>query len=123
MPGRVSKSTPAGGRRRAVVAIVIVLMAVAAVFAGRSAFAAPASPLSVVKTASASSVASGGQLTYTIVITNTGGATVSNAVLTDQVNGIGVIQNPPALPQLQVTSTNGSCTQGGPNGNLVTCNG
>jgi uncharacterized repeat protein (TIGR01451 family) len=94
-----------------------------ALLLGRGAFAAPASPLSVVKSASVSSVATGGQLTYTIVITNTGGSSVSNAVLTDQVNGIGVIQSPPALPQLQITSTKGSCTQGGPNGNLVTCNG
>jgi uncharacterized repeat protein (TIGR01451 family) len=98
-------------------------MVMAALFLGRGALAAPASPLSVVKSASVSSVATGGQLTYTITITNTGGSSVGNAVLTDQVNGIGVIQSPPALPQLQVTSTKGSCTQGGPNGNVVTCNG
>lgn len=98
-------------------------MVLVAALLGRSAFAAPASPLSVVKSASATSVASGGQLTYTIVVKNTGGSSVGNAVLTDQVNGIGVIQNPPALPQFQITSTKGSCTQGGPNGNLITCNG
>ena len=124
MARRGTRSTPlGGGRRRAIAVVVVVLAAVAAAVLGRGAFAAPASPLSVVKSASVSSVASGGQLTYTIVIKNTGGASVSNAVLTDQVNGIGVIQNPPALPQLQITSTSGSCTQGGPNGNLVTCNG
>jgi uncharacterized repeat protein (TIGR01451 family) len=81
----------------------------------------PASPVSVVKTASANPVVSGDQLTYTIVVTNLGGAKVNNIVLTDQVNGVGVIQNPPAVPQLTITSTKGSCTQGGPNGNLVTC--
>jgi uncharacterized repeat protein (TIGR01451 family) len=42
--------------------------------------------------------------------------------MTDQVNGVGVIQNPPALPQLTITSSKGNCTQGGPNGNVVTCN-
>jgi uncharacterized repeat protein (TIGR01451 family) len=98
-------------------------MVLAAALLGRGAFAAPASPLSVIKSASATSIASGGQLTYTIVVKNTGGSSVGNAVLTDQVNGIGVIQNPPALPQFQITSTKGSCTQGGPNGNLITCNG
>src|SRR5215469_1159288 len=124
MAGRGSRSTPVGGLRRAAAAIVVAgLMVLAALFLGRGALAAPASPLSVVKSASVSSVATGGQLTYTIVITNTGGSSVGNAVLTDPVNGIGVIQSPPALPQLQITSTKGSCTQGGPNGNLVTCNG
>jgi uncharacterized repeat protein (TIGR01451 family) len=82
----------------------------------------PASPVSVVKSADKSTVASGDQLTYTIVITNLGGAKVDNVVMTDQVNGVGVIQNPPALPQLTITSSKGNCTQGGPNGNVVTCN-
>ena len=61
-------------------------------------------------------VASGQQLTYTITVVNTGGAKVSNVVLTDQVNGVGGIGAP---PQLVLTSTRGSCNQ---NGNLVTCN-
>jgi uncharacterized repeat protein (TIGR01451 family) len=82
----------------------------------------PSSPVSVVKTASSNPVASGAQLTYTIVVTNLGGSKVNDIVMTDQVNGVGVIQSPPALPQLTITSTKGSCTQGGPNGNLVTCN-
>lgn len=81
----------------------------------------PVSPLAVTKTANPSPVASGQQLTYTIAIKNTGGAKVTNVVMTDQVNGVGVIQNPPALPQLIITSTKGSCAQGGPNGNVVTC--
>lgn len=82
----------------------------------------PASPVSVVKTASATQIASGQELTYTIAVTNVGGAKVDNVVMTDQVNGVGVIPLPPGLPQLTITSTKGSCTQGGPNGNLVTCN-
>jgi uncharacterized repeat protein (TIGR01451 family) len=81
----------------------------------------PASPISVVKTANPNPVASGDELTYTITITNTGGSKVDEVVLTDQVNGVGVVQTPPALPQLQITSSKGSCTQGGANGNLVTC--
>ena len=43
-------------------------------------------------------------------------------MLTDQVNGVGVIQTPPGAAPAHITSTKGSCTQGGPNGNLVTCN-
>jgi len=85
------------------------------------ALADPASPLTVTKTANPSPVASGQQLTYTISVANTGGAKVTNVVLTDQVNGVGVIQNPPGLPQLIITTTQGSCVQGGPNGNAVTC--
>src|SRR5204862_92125 len=84
---------------------------------------AATSPITVTKSASSTTIASGAQLTYTIVIKNTGGAALSNLTFTDQVNGLGVIQNPPALPQLTISSTKGSCTQGGANGNLVTCNG
>src|SRR5262245_19961882 len=80
-----------------------------AVLIGDSAFAASASPITVVKTPSSSQIPSGGQLTYTILVTNTGGAAISNVVMTDQVNGIGVLQNPPALPQFSVTSSKGSC--------------
>jgi uncharacterized repeat protein (TIGR01451 family) len=82
----------------------------------------PDSPLTVTKTANPNPVASGQQLTYTITTVNTGGSKVDNVVLTDQVNGVGVIQTPPALPQLILTSTKGTCSQGGPNGNVVTCN-
>lgn len=68
----------------------------------------PASPLTVTQTAAPSPVASGSELTYSITVKNTGGATVTNAVLTDQVNGVGGIGTP---PQLVLTSTVGSCTQ------------
>lgn len=81
----------------------------------------PASPLTVTKTANPSPVTSGGQLTYTIAIKNTGGAKVDTVVMTDQVNGVGTIQSPPGLPQLTITSTQGPCTQGGTSGNVVTC--
>ena len=116
-----SGSVVAGPKRKLRIAIACAI-GVAAVFGGVQAQGAPASPITVVATASASQVPSGGQLTYTIVVTNTGGAALSSVSLTDQVNGIGVIQTPPALPQFQVTSSQGSCTQGGANGNLITCN-
>src|SRR4051794_7864926 len=95
--------------------------ALAIMLTGGNALADPASPITVTKSASASSIASGAQLTYTIVVKNTAGGSVSSVVLSDQVNGLGVIQAPPALPQLIMTSTKGSCAQGGANGNLVTC--
>jgi uncharacterized repeat protein (TIGR01451 family) len=81
----------------------------------------PASPLTVTKTANPNPATSGGLLTYTISIKNTSGAKVDTVVLTDQINGVGTVQAPPALPQLTITSTQGPCSQGGPNGNLVTC--
>jgi uncharacterized repeat protein (TIGR01451 family) len=81
----------------------------------------PASPLQVTKTANPSPVTSGALLTYTISIKNTSGAKVDSIVMTDQVNGVGTIQSPPGLPQLTITSTQGPCTQGGANGNTVTC--
>jgi uncharacterized repeat protein (TIGR01451 family) len=125
---RTSTSNKRGERGQARLATLGALAAiVTAVLIGasvaRDALADPASPLSITKTANPSPVASGGQLTYTITMTNTGGSKLSDLVMTDQVNGVGVIQTPPALPQLQITSTQGTCTQGGPNGNVVTCNG
>ncbi len=82
----------------------------------------PASPIAVTKTASAATIESGALLTYTIRVENLGGAKLANVVMTDQVNGVGTVQAPPGLPQLTMTSTKGNCTQGGPNGNVVTCN-
>ena len=86
-----------------------------------AASADPSSPLVVTKTANPNPVASGDQLTYTIGIENSGGAAVTNVVMTDQVNGVGTIQQPPGLPQLTITASKGSCTQGGANGNVVSC--
>jgi uncharacterized repeat protein (TIGR01451 family) len=122
MQGRVRSGARPAARLRVVVVLTAVLMTLAFALLGGKASADPSSPLSVTKSASASSVPSGTNLTYTIVVKNTAGSSIGNVVLTDQVNGIGVIQSPPALPQLVITTTQGSCTQGGPNGNLVTCN-
>ncbi len=113
-----------GGHRARLRAVIGTLLMMATVL--QPGFAAvvladPVSPVSVVKTASANPVELGAELTYTITMTNLGSSKVNNVVMTDQVNGVGVIQNPPALPQLTITSSKGSCTQGGPNGNLVTC--
>src|SRR3954467_6855376 len=80
-------------------------------------FADPISPITLTNVDSPDPVASGQELTYTITAVNTGGSKITNAVLTDQVNGIGGIGVP---PQFVLTSTRGSCTQ---NVNLITCNG
>ena len=121
-----TSATSEKGQLRLAVAVALALMVVAIALstnAVKPALGDPASPIAVTKTANPSPVVSGTELTYTITIKNTGGSKVSNLVMTDQVNGVGVIQNPPALPQLIITSTQGNCAQGGPNGNLVTCNG
>ena len=81
------------------------------------ALADPGSPLAVTKVDTPDPVASGQELTYTITVVNTGGAKVTNVVLSDQLNGVGGIGTP---PQLVLTSTRGSCQQ---TVNLVTCNG
>jgi uncharacterized repeat protein (TIGR01451 family) len=117
-----SGSLLSGNRRRVVrMSLAGIAALIALVLAGGDALADPSSPITVTKTASSNPVASGTQLTYTIVVKNTAGGSISNVVLSDQVNGLGVIQSPPALPQLILTSTKGSCSQGGTNGNLVTC--
>ncbi|MFQ6170509.1 CARDB domain-containing protein [Oryzobacter sp. R7] len=102
----------------AVTAVVLALLGTP--FLVPAAVADPASPLTVTNAASPSPVASGAEITYTITIVNTGGAKVTNAVLTDQLNGVGTLQSPPATPQYALTSTQGTCTQ---SGQLVTCNG
>src|SRR5262249_43429844 len=66
-------------------------------------------PLAITKTPSSSSVATGGSLAWTIVVTNTGGAALSNVQVTDQVNG---------MTSLVLTASPGSCTQSAGN---VTC--
>ena len=69
-------------------------------------FADPLSAFTVTNTDSPDPVASGAQITYTIVVTNTGGAAQQGVVVTDQLNGVGGIGVP---PQLQITSSRGSC--------------
>ena len=76
----------------------------------------PVSPVTITIVDSPDPVASGAQLLYTITMVNTGGAKITNVLLANQVNGVGGIGVP---PQLQITSTRGSCTQ---TGNLVNCN-
>ena len=68
----------------------------------------PASPITVSNIDSADPVASGAELTYTVVMTNSGGSKVDSLVLTDQLNGVGGIGVP---PQLVLTSSQGSCSQ------------
>jgi uncharacterized repeat protein (TIGR01451 family) len=74
-----------------------------------------AGPLSITNVDSPDPVATGSQITYTIVVTNTGGAKVDNVVLTDQFNGLVGFGNPPLL---DAVSTRGNCTQ---NNTQVTC--
>jgi uncharacterized repeat protein (TIGR01451 family) len=76
-----------------------------------------ASPLTITNVDSPDPVTSGGQLLYTITVTNTGGAKVTNAILTDQYNGLVGFGNPPLL---DAVSSRGSCTQ---TNTQVTCNG
>src|SRR5579872_2537216 len=76
----------------------------------------PASPITVSDQATPSPVTSGQEITYTITVVNTAGSKITNVVMTDQLNGVGGEGVP---PQLQITSTRGSCTQ---STTLVTCN-
>ena len=76
----------------------------------------PASPITVNNTASPSPVPSGQEITYTITVVNTAGSKITNVLMSDQLNGVGGVGVP---PQLQITSTRGSCTQ---STTLVTCN-
>ena len=111
-------STPRRGRW--VAALAAALLSLGASPFVVPAAADPASPIDVTNTATPSPVASGAEITYTITIVNTGGAKLTNLVLTDQLNGVGTLQSPPATPQYAVTSTQGTCTQ---SGQLVSCNG
>src|SRR6186997_1178010 len=119
MVGRTTARTSIRSRLAAALGSALIVASLVATISPVT--ADPVSPLTVTKTANPSPVTSGGQLTYTISIKNTGGAKVDTVVMTDQVNGVGTIQSPPGLPQLTITSTQGPCTQGGPNGNVVTC--
>ncbi len=102
--------------RRRWASVLILALVLASMSPVSVALADPVSPLTVTKTANPSPVASGAQITYTITIVNTGGAKVTNVVMTDQVNGVAGLGTP---PQLQLTSSQGSCTQ---SSLKVTCN-
>lgn len=95
----------------AFLAIMLILGTV--VLAAGPAFAA--SPLTIKKTANPSPVASGQELTYTILVTNTGGAKVTEVYLTDVVNGLTGVDG---TNQLVLTSNVGTCFQ---SGNTVRC--
>ncbi len=102
------KRTPAANT---FVLIVFAILAILAV----PALADPASPFTITNIDSPDPVASGAELVYTITVVNTGGSKTTEVVMTDQLNGVGGIGVP---PQLQITSSRGSCTQ---SATLVTC--
>jgi uncharacterized repeat protein (TIGR01451 family) len=93
---------------------VLVLGVLSVVLTPGAAFAQ--NPVTVDVTSGPNPVANGQQLTYTIVVTNTGGAKVTEVVLTDVVNGLTGVDGTNALV---LSSTVGSCGQ---TGNTVTCN-
>jgi uncharacterized repeat protein (TIGR01451 family) len=77
--------------------------------------ASAANPLTIDKTSGPNPVASGGTLTYTIVVTNTGGSKVTEVSMTDVVNSLTGLDG---TERLDLTSTVGSCGQ---TGNTVNC--
>ena len=95
---------------------ILAALAIIAAISGASILADPASPVTITDVDTPDPVASGGQITHSITIVNTGGAKISNVVMSDQLNGVGGIGVP---PQLQIASSRGSCTQ---SGTLVSCN-
>ena len=103
---------PLSIRRGALLAII----AIAATSGAAIVLADPSSPVSITDVVSPDPVASGAQITHSITIVNTGGAKISNVVMSDQLNGIGGIGVP---PQIQIASSRGSCAQ---TGTLITCN-
>src|SRR6185369_16309858 len=118
---RAGRHRDAGRAIRAGLGTMLLLMLALGPVGAVPVSADPSSPLQVTKTANPNPVTSGGLLVYTIAIKNTGGAKVDSVVMTDQINGVGTVQAPPGLPQLTITSTQGPCSQGGANGNVVTC--
>lgn len=94
-------------RRVATISAVGFIVAVGVVDTADIASAAN-NPIVVNVTASPNPVSSGSELTYTAVIDNTGGASLKNVVLTDQINGLTGIDN---TNNLVITSTAGTCTQ------------
>jgi uncharacterized repeat protein (TIGR01451 family) len=75
--------------------------------------------ISITQADSPDPVASGAELTYTITVTNVGGAKLDDVIMTNQVHHLAGIGVP---PQLVLTSTKGSCTQSAFDGfYLVTC--
>lgn len=102
--------------RRGLAAFLTLLLGTTGLFVITASPASAQNPVSIDITSGPNPVANGQQLTYTIVVTNTGGAKVTEVVLTDEVNGLTGIDGTNALV---LTSTVGSCGQ---TGNSVTCN-
>ncbi|HUQ87270.1 MAG TPA: CARDB domain-containing protein [Vicinamibacterales bacterium] len=98
-------------------ATLVVFVLSAAIAGAAIVLADPASPVTISDVDTPDPVSSGGQITHSITIVNTGGAKITNVVMSDQLNGVGGIGVP---PQLQIASSRGSCAQ---SGTLVTCNG
>ena len=121
MPGLSDdgRSRRFGGIRRVLAGVIGALLLLASPPLALPALADPVSPITLSVAAAPSPATSGTEITYTITGTNTGGAKLSNVVLSDQLNGIGTIQAPPATPQYVITSSKGTCTQ---SGQLVSCN-
>ena len=104
MAGRTTARTSIRSRLGAAVGSALLLASLVATVSP----VAAAGPLTITNSDSPDPVQSGAQILYTIVVTNTGGAKVSNVVLTDQINGVVGFGNPPLL---DVVSTRGGCTQ------------
>src|SRR5262245_65037465 len=102
------------GRSRRRIAVAVALAG--SIAALTIALADPGSPITISHVDSPDPIASGAELTYTITVVNTGGAKLTNVVLSDQLNGVGGIGVP---PQLVLKSKRGSCQQ---TENLVPCN-
>lgn len=112
MFGRTSRHTSIRSQLGAALTAAMLLTSMTGFFVPVSA----AGPLTITNVDSPDPVQSGSQILYSVTVTNTGGAKVNNVVLTDQINGIVGMGNPPLL---DVTSTRGACTQ---TNTQVTCN-
>jgi uncharacterized repeat protein (TIGR01451 family) len=109
------------GRRALSTAVTLALAAtlgLVTLLVGSSSGAPPtpvgSADLSVTKTASPNPVTTGGALTYSIQVTNSGPDAATNAIVTDKLpNGVNFVS---------AVSTQGSCsTKGKGNGNTVSC--
>lgn len=105
MFGRTSGRTSIRGRLGAALGASVLLASMLGAFAPA---VLAAGPLTITNVDSPDPVQSGSQIVYTVVVTNTGGAKVNNVHLTDQINGVVGLGNPPLL---DVTSSQGACSQ------------
>ena len=96
------------GRRRFALISAFAVLSTTALFIAAPTVSAGNSPITVSVSAAPNPVSSGSELTYTVLITNTGGAAMKTVVMTDQVNGLTGIDN---TNNLILSSGAGSCTQ------------